>query len=236
MPILLSGAYDDRRMSEFEAGIPVEVEISCRPSETAVVDNSRLREAVEEEAGRTGDDRVLFAKALMESENKQFNAALQSYSDAIGRNPGEVFYYINRGALQSEMIDFISSIESNVQVLTMDNEGTAKARLRDGSSRSYDYSAAISDMNHAAALYPAFPYTYYNLGNLYCLSGDMPEAIMQYTKAIDLYPRLGEAYYNRGLVLIYLKDKEKGCLDLSKAGELGLDEAYSVIGKYCDSE
>ena len=91
-------------------------------------------------------------------------------------------------------------------------------------------------MNHAAALYPAFPYTYYNLGNLYCLSGDMPEAIMQYTKAIDLYPRLGEAYYNRGLVLIYLKDKEKGCLDLSKAGELGLDEAYSVIGKYCDSE
>ena len=118
----------------------------------------------------------------------------------------------------------------------MDNEGTAKARLRDGSSRSYDYSAAISDMNHAAALYPAFPYTYYNLGNLYCLSGDMPEAIMQYTKAIDLYPRLGEAYYNRGLVLIYLKDKEKGCLDLSKAGELGLDEAYSVIGKYCDSE
>ena len=236
MPIMLRNTYQNEQMEAFIASVPVDVEISCRPAEAAAVDNSRLREAVEEEAERTGNDRVLFARAIMESESKQFNAALQSYSEAIERNPQEVFYYINRGALQSEMIDFISSIESNVQVLTMDNAGTAKARVRDGSSRTYDYSAAISDMSHAAALYPEFPYTYYNLGNLYCLSGDMPEAITQYTKAIDLYPRLGEAYYNRGLVLIYVKDKEKGCLDLSKAGELGIGDAYSVISKYCDVE
>ncbi len=236
MPIMLRYAYQDERLDAFIASVPVDVEISCRPSEVAAVDNSRLREAVDEEAERTGNDRVLFAKAIMESESKQFNAALESYAEAIERNPEEVFYYINRGALQSEMIDFISSIESNVQVLTMDNAGTAKARVRDGSARTYDYSAAISDMNHAASLYPEFPYTYYNLGNLYCLSGDMPEAITQYTKAIDLYPRLGEAYYNRGLALIYVKDKEKGCLDLSKAGELGIDDVYSVISKYCDAE
>ena len=237
MPILLSNNYEDARMTEFEAAVPVDVEISCRLSGAASVDNSRLMDAVDDELRRTGnDDRVLFAKALLESENKQFNAALQCYSEAIDRRPEEVFYYINRGALQSEMIDFISSIENNVQVLTMDNAGTAKARVRDGSSRSYDYSSAISDMNTAASLYPDFPFIYYNLGNLYCLSNDMPEAITQYTKAIELHPRLGEAYYNRGLVLIYVKDKAKGCLDLSKAGELGIDEAYSVINKYCDTE
>lgn len=236
MPILLGNNYDDARMRNFEADVPLDVEISARPSGAAAVDNARLLEAVESELRRTGDDdRVLFAKALIESENKQFNAALQSYGEAIEKRPDEVFYYINRGALQSEMIDFISSIESNVQVLTMDNAGTAKARVRDGSARTYDYSAAISDMNRAAELYPGFPFIYYNLGNLYCLSNDMPEAIVQYTKAIDLYPRLGEAYYNRGLVLIYVKDKEKGCLDLSKAGELGIEDAYSVISKYCDT-
>ena len=47
---------------------------------------------------------------------------------------------------------------------------------------------------------------------------------------------MGDAYYNRGLVLIYLKDKEKGCIDLSRAGELGVSEAYSVINKYCEEE
>jgi tetratricopeptide (TPR) repeat protein len=91
-------------------------------------------------------------------------------------------------------------------------------------------------MKKAAALSPDFPYIYYNLGNLYCMSSDIPESIVQYTKAIELYPGFGEAYYNRGLVLIYLRDKEKGCIDLSKAGELGIKDAYPVISKYCIKE
>ena len=45
---------------------------------------------------------------------------------------------------------------------------------------------------------------------------------------------MGDAYFNRGLVLVYLKDKEKGCIDLSRAGELGVDDAYVVISKYCE--
>mgnify|MGYP002512691932 CR=1 FL=1 len=34
--------------------------------------------------------------------------------------------------------------------------------------------------------------------------------------------------------MIYLKDKEKGCIDLSRAGELGVADAYGVIKKYCE--
>ena len=54
--------------------------------------------------------------------------------------------------------------------------------------------------------------------------------------AIKLYPYMGDAYFNRGLVLIYLKDKEKGCIDLSRAGELGVKDSYGVITKYCEDE
>jgi tetratricopeptide (TPR) repeat protein len=134
------------------------------------------------------------------------------------------------------MIDFISSMESNVQVLTLDNAGATRAKVQENVTRSYDYTAAIHDMKRAAELSPEFPYTYYNLGNLYCLSNDLPESIIQYSKAIELFPHIGEAYYNRGLVQIYLQDKEKGCMDMSKAGELGISEAYSVIKKYCTVE
>jgi tetratricopeptide (TPR) repeat protein len=91
-------------------------------------------------------------------------------------------------------------------------------------------------MEAAAALLPSFPYIQFNLGNLYCLSSRFVEAIDSYDKAIRLYPWLGSAYFNRGLVLIYLKDKEKGCIDLSRAGELGVEDAYSVIGRYCEEE
>ena len=72
--------------------------------------------------------------------------------------------------------------------------------------------------------------------NLYCLSSKFVESVDSYTKAINVYPYMGDAYYNRGLVLIYLKDKEKGCIDLSRAGELGVGDAYSVISKYCEEE
>ena len=182
------------------------------------------------------DAATLFTKALLEADNKQFNTALECYSQAIEIEPEETFYYLNRGALQSEMIDFISSIESNVQVLTLDNSGATRAKVRDSNTANYDYTTAIHDMKKAANLSPEIPYIYYNLGNLYCLSGDLPEAIVQYNKALELYSNIAEAYYNRGLVQIYLQDNEKGCQDMSKAGELGIVEAYSVIKKYCTKE
>ena len=91
-------------------------------------------------------------------------------------------------------------------------------------------------MKNAAAIVPDIPYFHFNLGNLYCLSSDHINSIESYTKAIELYPYMGDAYFNRGLVLIYLKDREKGCIDLSRAGELGVEEAYSVINKYCEED
>ena len=178
------------------------------------------------------DALVYFSRALANDSQNRYNEALGDYDKAVNLQPENPFFYINRGALQAEMIDFISSMEQNVQVLSLDNSRTARARVNENRS-TYDYTAAIHDMKKAVALMPEFPYSYYNLGNLYTLSSDLPEAILQYTKAIQLYPNLSEAYYNRGLVLIYLKDSEKGCLDMSKAGELGVEEAYSVISKYC---
>jgi len=138
--------------------------------------------------------------------------------------------------LQAEMIEFLANMENSVQTLTMDNTGqTTKTVVKDHKT-TYDYTAAIDDMLSASEKAPDFPYIYYNLGNLYCLSGDLPSSVSNYSRAIELYPYLKEAYFNRGLVQIFLKDKEKGCQDISKAGELGVAESYSVIKKYCSPE
>jgi len=184
-----------------------------------------------------------FIRGLYSVQSKQFATALQQFDAAVNAAPQgkyseyyKAFYYLNRGVLRAEMIDFISSIENSVQTLTMDDQGTTRARVRDQVSRTYDYSEAIDDMLSADKLLPGVPYIYFNLGNLYCLSSKFVESVDSYTKAIDVFPYMGEAFYNRGLVLIYLKDKEKGCIDLSRAGELGVGDAYSVISKYCEEE
>ena len=190
------------------------------------------------------DAEQLFLRALYEYNGKHFNSSLNYYGRAVEESEAKgtieslysAFYHLNRGALRAEMIDFISSIESNVQVLSMDDSGNTRARVKDQVSRQYDYSDAIRDMKAAAEIVPDLPYVYYNLGNLYCLSSEHINSIENYSKAIALYPYMGDAYFNRGLVLIYLKDKEKGCIDLSRAGELGVQDAYSVIKKYCEDE
>lgn len=238
----LNRGYENPLLSRFENSMPVGVEI--RNADEAL--DAKELAAVEAAAWSDKESAgTLFLRALYDYNGKQFNAALAYYGQAIEtakENAAGIdalytaFYYMNRGALRAEMIDFISSIESNVQVLSMDDSGNTRARVKDQVVRQYDYSDAVEDMKRAAEIVPDLPYAYYNLGNLYCLSAEHINSIDNYTKAIELYPYMGDAYFNRGLVLIYLKDKEKGCIDLSRAGELGVQDAYGVIKKYCEQE
>lgn len=225
------------KLDAFLAAMPANTRLVCEkasPTDGAAASVEPLAEQIRQ--GR-GTQYIHFAKAMYETRAGKFNNAMDSYSVAIDMDPGNPFLYLNRGVLQAEMTDFIASMENSVQTLTIDNTGnTTKTVVKDRSNTRYDYSAAINDMLSSARLAPDFPYVYYNLGNLYSLSDDLPAAVANYTKALDLFPYLPEAYFNRGLVQIFLKDKEKGCIDISKAGELGISDAYSVIKKYCTEE
>lgn len=238
----LNRGYENPLIARFENELPVGVSVLNADRELSAAQLAEVETAAW--AGEP-DAEKLFLRAMYDYDGKQFNSALNYYGQAIDKSVEEAagidalysaFYRINRGVLRAEMIDFISSIESNVQVLSMDDTGNTRARVKDQVIRQYDYTDAIEDMKKAAETVPDLPYTYYNLGNLYCLSSEHVSSIENYSKAIELYPYMGDAYFNRGLVLIYLKDKEKGCIDLSRAGELGVQDAYGVIKKYCEEE
>lgn len=247
----LERRYENPLIDRFVAESPVPVVIAntdtlWRPSAAGAIESVIYGDGV------SGPVRS-FLRAMFEYENRQYNSSLGYYDEAVSGSEAladkqpdgpvqdaeryyAAFYYMNRGVLRAEMIDFISSIENNVQVLTMDDSGTTRARVRDQVSRQYDYTEAIADMSKAAGIVPDIPYIFFNLGNLYCLAAEHVRSIDSYTRAIELFPYMGDAYFNRGLVQIYLKDKEKGCIDLSRAGELGVSDAYSVIKKYCEQE
>ena len=182
-----------------------------------------------------------FSQALDETARKHFNAALMHYDQAVEASVQtsldkyyRAFYLMNRAVLRADMIEFISSMENNVQTLSMDDSGNTRARVKDQVSVHYDYTSAIADLNEALEILSDLPYLNYNLGNLHCLSSDFVKAIEAYSRAISQYPYLGDAWFNRGLVQIYLKEREKGCMDLSRAGELGVADAYGVIKKFCE--
>ena len=87
----------------------------------------------------------------------------------------------------------------------------------------------ISDLSKAIELVPDNHYLLYNLGNVYVLVRNYPMAIDCYTRAIILDPSLAEAYFNRGLCHYHQGDAANAISDLSKAGELGLYTAYSIL-------
>ncbi len=60
------------------------------------------------------------------------------------------------------------------------------------------------------------------------------EAILDFDQALLLYKH-AEYFYYRGVTKMNLRMVQEGCLDLSKAGELGYEEAYTVIKKFCNN-
>ena len=90
----------------------------------------------------------------------------------------------------------------------------------------------IDRLTEAIRLAPSNAYLYYDRGNAYVQCLDFQRAIDDYTRAIDLDANMPEAWYNRGLTRINSKQQAEGISDLSKAGELGLYTAYSIIKRH----
>ena len=75
---------------------------------------------------------------------------------------------------------------------------------------------------------------YLKAGNTKYELKDYKGAIQDYTTAIELNPSNAEAYNLRGIDKLILGQKDSGCLDLSKAGEMGYLEAYDDIKEFCN--
>ena len=95
-----------------------------------------------------------------------------------------------------------------------------------------DYRLVKSDLDRVIELQPSFAEAYFNRANVSAKLNDFKSAIVDYTVAISLNDRFAEAYYNRGLAKIYTGNTEGGAADLSKAGELGMYQAYSIIRRF----
>jgi len=93
------------------------------------------------------------------------------------------------------------------------------------------------DFTKALEYNPNLPECYYRRGVEKLSLEDRKGAILDITKYIIKSPN-GEfikfAYSQRGLAKIGLNQRDSGCLDFSKSGELGYEGAYDLIKDYCN--
>jgi len=97
-----------------------------------------------------------------------------------------------------------------------------------------DYQQSLNTMTDVLTRNSRNPYVWYNMGNIHLQMQEFNKAVDDYTKAIQYDHNLAEAYYNRALTLLYLDKKSQAIKDLSKAGELGIQEAYVVLKRFTE--
>ncbi len=90
----------------------------------------------------------------------------------------------------------------------------------------------LRDLDQVIFQQPDFAFAYYNKANILCSQKDYQAAIQYYTQAIEIDKNFAEAYFNRGLTRVYTDDVDGGIADLSKAGELGIYQAYNLITRF----
>lgn len=177
------------------------------------------------------DAYLYFSRAMHYSLVKNFADALHDMNMALDMQPNDVMMLFARASVRQRMVDFIRSIESEEDLGNSPNKKEEMLDKKDN-NRIIDYDLIVADYNRVIARVPHFAYAWYNKGNVMTVLKNYKAAISDYTQAIECEPDLAEAYYNRGLNYIFLGEREKGLMDLSKAGELGIYKAYNVMKRY----
>jgi tetratricopeptide (TPR) repeat protein len=153
----------------------------------------------------------LFQRAVAYAEIQNFDSAIDDLTTYLQSDTASVLALWQRAYCQSKANDFHAAQGTDVAMKT---------------------ASVIGDLTEAISLSQQNAYLYYDRATVYAKQADYERAIADYNQALLLDPTLAEAWYNRGLSHLYAGHQQEGVTDLSKAGELGLYTAYSVIKKY----
>ena len=140
---------------------------------------------------------------------QNYGDALKDVDAYLAGNPNSALGWWHRAVCNARQADYENGADPK----------TAQLRLK----------SVNTDFEKAESLDKDNAYILYCHGTFLAHRQDYEKAILYFTRAIALDNRLAEAYFNRGMVYYYKGDKPTGNADLSKAGELGLYSAYSII-------
>jgi tetratricopeptide (TPR) repeat protein len=170
-------------------------------------------------------------------EKHEFMEAILNLNKAIETDARYSQAYYLRGNIKAAFEDFHGAMKDYNSAIDLNNKmsdsffarGNVKMKLQ-------DYYGAISDYSSAIALNENYVEAYFNRGKAKQFLQAYEDAINDCSKIIQINSKSIDAYYMRGLLRIEFGDVKQGCLDLSKAGELGDQKAYEAIKEKCNQK
>jgi tetratricopeptide (TPR) repeat protein len=179
----------------------------------------------------------LTQKAMDLMEKREFMEAILNLNKAVEADAKYSQAYYVRGNIKANFEDFHGAMKDYNTSLDINPKhadaffarGNVKMKLQ-------DYYGAISDFSSAIVINENYVEAYFNRGRAKQYLQAYEDAINDCSKIIQINPKSIDAYYMRGLLRIEFGDTKNGCLDLSKAGELGDTKAYEAIKEKCNQK
>ncbi len=183
------------------------------------------------------------SQSISLSEERLFNEAIERLSEKIDRREMKGPSLLLRALIRLEMIQFVQQTGVLNEVVPL-QLGNVQAYGSGNFSSQVDYSEVEADLTELIKICPEMPAAWFNRGLVRLYSTDFTGSEKDFTQAIELDQQFAEAWYNRGILRLYAQEKKikirgaknAGCLDLSRAGELGLERAYGVINQMCGND
>lgn len=175
-------------------------------------------------------DLVTFTKSLDELSKGNYQHAMTGFAN-IDRSSGLFQAAQMNLAAVNFMIESIRADAPHSYEVTIARGGSSTATQTATSQP--DFGKAIEILKSLNEAMRSTAFVHHNLGVMLLHNKQYHPAIDAFSDALNINPLLGESWFNRALVLLFLSENRLGCLDLSKAGEQGIVQAYPLIRKYC---
>ena len=162
-----------------------------------------------------------YEMGLYELERKNFDKAIEYFTQEIIRNPKNIISYYYRASAKNRKGDLGGAIEDYNKAIELDPKNDL-AYMNRGNVRGKksEFDLAIEDHTKAIELDPKNALAYYNRGISRNRKGDLDLAIEDHTKAIELDPKNAHFYNNRGNARENKNDFTGAIKDYNKALEL----------------
>ncbi len=165
---------------------------------------------------QTNNKQLYFERGINYALVQNNEAALDDFTHAISIDSSFFLAQFSKVAMQYKLLKY--------KEYELEEKSPTPAKKR--------YKLVIDAYTRVITMEPDFIYGWFNRANVLFALKEYKQAIDDYTQAIHINENFAEAYYNRALAYLFIDNKTNGIADLSKAGELGMYQAYNLIKRF----
>jgi len=172
---------------------------------------------------KTSDAKLLPIIVLVENDNTASQSVLNDYTiEAYGINQSIITIF--RQGIEYCMMADEERLENSKKTTSSNSKNLTTNTLVP--SKLVQAAEAFRRCTEEA---PQFAEAYYNQAYTLAMQGKYADAINSLNTAIEKRKDFAIAYFNRGILYLFLENQQAAAKDLSRAGELGIYQAYSIL-------